>query len=116
MENVNGEAPSIREVGERVKQDLGALRGAAERERDQVLEQVRRLVDEHPLASVGAAFGAGYLLSGALFSRATMRLVRFGVRYYLGRYVREAFGAGLEQALSGEGSAGAGEGTRPPGF
>jgi hypothetical protein len=99
MEQVTPEAPSIREVGERVKRDLGALRGAAERERAQILGEVQRLVDQHPFAAVGVAFAAGYVVSGALLSRATARLVRVGVRMYLGRLLRDTFGAPLEQAI-----------------
>jgi hypothetical protein len=100
------QAPSLRELGERVRRDLGELRGAAERERDQIMGQLRRVVDEHPLASVGVAFGVGYLLSGALLSRTTARLVRLGVRLYVGRFVRDTLGGGIEQAMGIESAAG----------
>ncbi len=50
-------------------------------------------VGKHPVGSVVAAFGVGYLLSGALFSRATARILGLGVRYATPALVRAAFGA-----------------------
>jgi hypothetical protein len=50
-------------------------------------------VEAHPVGSVLAAFGVGYLLSGALFSRATARILGLGVRYATPVLVRAAFGA-----------------------
>jgi hypothetical protein len=88
--------PSIREIGDQVKQDISHLREAAERRRDEVLGQARDFVQEHPVIAVGAAFGAGYVLSGALFSRMSLRLLGFGARWYAGRMLRgAAFGGGF---------------------
>jgi hypothetical protein len=36
-------------------------------------------VEQHPMGMVVAAFGVGYVLSGALFSRATARLLGLGL-------------------------------------
>ncbi len=41
-------------------------------------------VEEHPVGAVVAAFGVGYVVSGALFSKATVRLVGFGLQQGLG--------------------------------
>jgi hypothetical protein len=89
MEEQRTGEPTMQDVGEHMKQDFAELRAAAERRRDEVLSQVRELVDQHPLAAVGAAFGAGYLLSGALLSRMTFRLALLGARWYAGRMVRD---------------------------
>jgi len=66
---------------------MTAARGAAEPE-----FELGRYVGEHPLGTVVAAFGVGYLLSGALFSRATARMLGLGMRYAAPALVRVAFG------------------------
>jgi hypothetical protein len=94
--------PSIREAGERVRDDLERLREAAERRRAQLLGELQRLVAEHPLGAVAAAFGVGYLLSGALLSRTTARVLGIGARIYLGQMVRGGLGEQLLGAFAGE--------------
>lgn len=84
-----GTNPSIGEATAHMRDDVQQLREAAERRGDEVIEQVRSLVDEHPLAAVGAAFGLGYLLSGALVSRTTLRFAVLGARWYAGRMMRD---------------------------
>jgi hypothetical protein len=60
------------------------------------LRQLGQYVEQHPLGMVAAAFGTGYLLSGALFSPATARILglglRFGLRFATPSLVRAAFG------------------------
>lgn len=56
----------------------------------QVRETIAAFVDEHPLAAVGLAFGAGYVVAGGLVSRTTGRLFKFGTRLALGAVVRQA--------------------------
>jgi hypothetical protein len=86
------EPPSMREVGERMREDVYMLRDAAGRRRDELLDQGRRFVDQHPLAAVGIAFGLGYLISGALLSRTTGKLLRLGARFYLRRLLHSGIG------------------------
>lgn len=100
-EQMNGGAgreQSLRELGEQVRDDLWALRETASRRRDELLGKARAQIDEHPLAAVGIAFGAGYLLSGALLSRLTMRVVVIGARWYLARTMKELLGGALVPA------------------
>jgi len=56
----------------------------------QVRETIAAFVDEHPLAAVGLAFGAGYVVAGGLVSRTTGRLFKLGTRLALGAVVRQA--------------------------
>lgn len=89
---------SLRELGEHVRDDLMELREAASQRREELLAEVRGRIDEHPLAAVGIAFAAGYLLSGALLSRLTMRVAVFGARWYLTRTMKELLGGALVPA------------------
>jgi hypothetical protein len=59
--------------------------------------QLERYVDQYPIGMVAAAMGAGYLLSGALFSKATVRMLGFGLRFGL-RYATPAV---IHAALAG---------------
>ncbi len=53
------------------------------------VRRVTNYVDAHPLASVGIAFGVGYLLSGALFSRTTLQAATLGGRFALGGFLKQ---------------------------
>jgi hypothetical protein len=61
-------------------------------------EAIQAFVEERPLMAIGIAFGVGYLLSGALVSRMTARVVGFGSRLVLGNTLR-ALIAGLGPGL-----------------
>lgn len=67
---------------------MTAQRAAAEME-----FELGQYVGKHPVGTVVAAFGVGYLLSGALFSRATARMLGLGMRYAAPTLVRAALGA-----------------------
>jgi hypothetical protein len=108
MDQTGHREPTIREISEHMKQDLYDLRAVAERRRQELYEGLKRLVHEHPLASVGVAFGAGYLLSGALLSRATARVLAVGARWYVGRMVRDAIGSSVMSGGAGPLEAGDG--------
>jgi hypothetical protein len=95
--------PSIEEVAERVREDLWMLRDAASRRRDELYDRARGFIDQHPLAAVGAAFALGYVLSGALLSRATVRVAVLAGRLFLGRAMRAAAESGVE-AVHGNGA------------
>jgi hypothetical protein len=66
------------------------------------LVALERYVERHPVGTVVAAFGVGYLLSGALFSKATARILGLGLRYASPSMLNAAFG---EQALFNLGKA-----------
>jgi hypothetical protein len=86
---------SIDEAGEQLLGDLGELRDRVAERTEQLRESVTSFVQERPITSVGIAFGVGYLLSGALVSRTTGRLLGLGTRIL--------FGALLKQVIAGGG-------------
>ncbi len=86
--------PSLDEATERVREDVDELRAAAFERGHLWREKFGAFVDEHPYAAVGIAFGAGYLLSGALLSRATWKAVVFGGRLLFGGVVKQAIVGG----------------------
>jgi len=87
MENTtDGAKQHVGETLDEVREELGARV-------QEIRETITNYVDAHPLAAVGIAFGAGYLLSGALFSRTTFRAATIGGRL--------AFGGLLKQVLAG---------------
>jgi hypothetical protein len=96
-------APDLAEVSSRMREDFVLLRGALERRGGELRDATLRFIDEHPIASVAAAFGAGYVLAGGLFSRTTGRALGFGTRFFIGQMLKQAFaGAGLGWALTPE--------------
>jgi hypothetical protein len=110
------------EVGARVGESFDELRRALVQRTRELRDAVTSFVDERPLQAVGLAFGVGYLLSGALLSRTTARVVGLGGRFLAGgvlrRLVAAAGPAVLLTALGvrggdrgdGRGSAGDGHG------
>jgi hypothetical protein len=66
----------------------------------EVRDRFVRFVDERPIASVGIAFGAGYLLAGGLYSKTTARLLKLGTRLAVGLVLRQLVAAGGISALS----------------
>jgi hypothetical protein len=86
--------PALEEMGEQVVEDLAELGRAARARSAQVVEQVTAFVDEHPYASIGMAFGIGYLLSGALVSRATFKALGFGGRVFAGSLLKQLLAGG----------------------
>ena len=51
------------------------------RRRSSELVALERYVEQHPVGTVVAAFGVGYVLAGALFSKATARALGLGLRF-----------------------------------
>lgn len=78
--HVEPQPPGISEIATRMREDFGMLRGALERQRAEVEDQIRAFVTTRPLVSLGAAFGVGYVLGGGLFSRLTTHLAGLGIR------------------------------------
>jgi hypothetical protein len=83
------------DVGARVGENFEELRSAVGDRVHEIRDTIDHYVDEHPLASIGIAFGVGYLLSGALFSRTTLKVATLGGRF--------AVGGVLKQLLAGIG-------------
>jgi hypothetical protein len=65
-----------------------------------------RYVEEHPVGAVVAAFGLGYVVSGALFSKTTLRVVGFGLQLGLRSVAPVVIRAALESST--------GNGRKPP--
>jgi hypothetical protein len=97
MDNINEVTDRVGENFEQVKSKLS--------ERTQELQSaVQEFVGDSPLRAVGIAFGVGYLLSGALFSRTTMRVAGLGGRFVLGGLVKQLLagvGPGIIAAVAG---------------
>jgi hypothetical protein len=84
--------------------DLGLLADTIGHQASEVRRVIQEFVDERPLTAVGLAFGLGYLLSGALVSRTTVRLLAFGGRWVVGRLLRDTVAsAGLGLIASADG-------------
>jgi hypothetical protein len=77
------------DVGRRVGDNLNQLREQWSERTHEIREAIGSYVDENPLAAVGIAFGIGYLLSGALVSRTTLRAASFGGRVLLGGVLKQ---------------------------
>jgi hypothetical protein len=63
--------------------------------------KVREFTDDRPYVAVGAALLAGYALSGALFTRATLRLLGAGLRMAVLPLLQERLDASLSSAAAG---------------
>jgi hypothetical protein len=94
MENTRSDGPTLSEVGDRMRADVDLLRQTIEKKSDELRRAAVQLVDEHPYGALAAAFGLGYVLSGALFSRVTARALIFGGRFIVGNLLRQAVGGG----------------------
>ena len=113
MENIN-------EVADRVGENFEQVKSRISERTQEIQSTVQQFVDESPLRAVGLAFGVGYLLSGALFSRTTMKVAGLGGRFVLGGFIKQLIGGigpGIIAAAmsSGEqqGDKSSGNGNRP---
>ncbi len=101
------------DVKQRVSENFDDVREELGDRVQEIRQTVTNYVDAHPISAVGIAFGVGYLLSGALFSRATFRAASVGGRFALGGLFKQlvaGIGPGiLAAAISGRGD-GEGEG------
>lgn len=97
------QGPRLSELGDRMREDFSLLGEALRRETQGLRETVSTMVNEHPYATMGAAFGVGFLLAGGLFSRTTARTLSFGTRFLVGKLLRMALmGAGTSFLASEE--------------
>ena len=93
------------DVTANVVENFDELRAALGDRVQEIRDTVENYVDAHPLPSIGIAFGVGYLLSGALFSRTTFRVAKLGGRFALGGFLKQliaGIGPGLISAALGE--------------
>jgi hypothetical protein len=72
-----------------VAERIAEIRARLDERTRELRARVERFVDANPLGAMAIAFGAGYLLSGALFSRATIRAATVGSRFVLGGLLRQ---------------------------
>ena len=108
------------DVKQRVGENFDEVREELGERVHEIRETIFNYVDAHPVASIGMAFGVGYLLSGALFSRATFKAASIGGRFALGGFLKQlvaGIGPGLIAAALGgrgeeEGKPGGGDGSR----
>src|SRR5690349_5106417 len=85
--------PTLGEVSGRMREDLQKLREAIEQQTSQPRSNLVGLANQRPFATVAAALGVGFILSGGLFSRTTARAIAFGGRWLLSALVRQAVAA-----------------------
>ncbi len=84
----------LRDQGKKIEQDLSQFGRTVEKRGSELLDNAFSFVREHPYAAVGGAFVAGWILSGALFSRSTAKLFGFGARFIGGALVKQALAGG----------------------
>jgi hypothetical protein len=92
--------PTFQEASEQLRGNLGELREMVAERTEQIRETVTGFVQERPIAAVGIAFGVGWILSGALVSKTTGRLLGLGTRFLLGAVVKQAIAGGGLGALA----------------
>jgi hypothetical protein len=80
------------DVTKRVGQNFEEIRDQVSERTQELRETIGNFVDEQPLAAVGIAFGVGYLLSGALFSRTTFKAATIGGKFVLGGFLKQLVG------------------------
>lgn len=93
---------SVDDVKQRVGDNFEEIRAQLSERTQELRETISNYVDAKPLAAVGIAFGVGYLLSGALFSRTTFKAAAFGGRFALGGVLKQLIagvGPGLIAAV-----------------
>ncbi len=98
------------DVRQRVGDNFEQLREELSERTQEIRDTVGNYVDAHPLAAVGIAFGVGYLLSGALFSRTTFKVASIGGRIAFGGLLKQlvvGIGPGMLLAALGDRGRGA---------
>jgi hypothetical protein len=77
------------DVKQRVGENFDEVREELGERVQEVRDTITNFVQAHPLQSVGIAFGVGYLISGALFSRTTFKVASIGGRFALGGFLKQ---------------------------
>lgn len=99
------------DVKQRVSENFDEVREELGERVQEIRETVTNYVGAHPIAAVGMAFGVGYLLSGALFSRTTFKAASLGGRFALGGFLKQLV-AGVGPGILAAALGGREEGTR----
>jgi hypothetical protein len=97
--NGNG-GPTFQEASDQVMGNLGELRDLIAERTEHVRDAVTSFVQERPLASVAIGFGVGWILSGAMVSRTTGRVLGLGTRFLIGALVKQVIAGGGLGALA----------------
>src|SRR5689334_12467639 len=84
----------IDENARRIRRDVEQLGHAVEQRGSELRERAFSFVHDHPYASIGIAFGVGYVISGALFSRTTFKLLGVGTRFLGGALLKQVIAGG----------------------
>jgi hypothetical protein len=95
MDETSRSDGTVGELGAQLWEDLDQLRTVLSQKREEIWQTFSSFVEEHPYGALGAAFTTGYVLAGGLFSRATTRLLGFGVRLAMGRMVHRVLVDGV---------------------
>jgi hypothetical protein len=85
--------PTTEDAKPGVVEHVTELRHAVTEHTRAILDTLYSYVDEKPIASVAFAFGVGYVLSGALLSRATIRAIRLGARAAMAGALKHLLGS-----------------------
>jgi len=106
------------DVTRRVGEEFDAIRQELSQRTKEIRDAVAEFVDERPIQSVAIAFAVGYLLSGALISRTTLRVAHLGARFAIGAFLKplvagvapgmllaSLFGDKVDAAAHGDGDA-----------
>jgi hypothetical protein len=99
-ERMGASGRSLQEAGEQLIDSLGELRTLVQERGEELRDQLANFVEERPFAAIGIAFGVGYLLSGALYSRASARLIGLSARLLTGVFLKQLMAAGSLGALA----------------
>jgi hypothetical protein len=97
---MESEENPVHEVHERLSEDFAELRDRVAERAEQLRAMASSFVQDRPLAAVAIAFGAGWLLSGALVSRTSGRLLRLGARLAIGLVLKNVVAGGSLRALA----------------
>ncbi|MDB4971329.1 MAG: hypothetical protein JWN44_7018 [Myxococcales bacterium] len=103
---------SMDDVKKRVGENFEQIKDQLGDRTQELRETIGSFVEEQPLAAVGVAFGLGYLLSGALFSRTTFKAASMGGKFVLGGFLKQlvaGVGPGFLMAAMGRGGEEGGE-------
>ena len=79
MQN-NGGPHGLGDASRRLRDDLGVFFEAFTRSKGDLSTRIGAFLHDRPIASVGIAFGIGYVLAGGVFSKTTSRLLRIATR------------------------------------
>jgi hypothetical protein len=115
--NTDFQGQGAMDHGRRMVEEARAFKEAFASQAESFTKSVdlRGRVDRNPIGMVALAAGLGYVLGGGLFSPATGKLVKIGLRVALIPLLKGQL-ANLAGAMSDAGGSAAGEGAAGPTF